>query len=102
LGRAAARESGPAGLALLGYGEGKVSWADGKMEGSWADGGRKRSGAGPFVFYFSFFPYSFIYFYSNLDIVFELKIQIYFMSLNGCNTTTIQHTIRCLDMLCNN
>jgi hypothetical protein len=48
------------------------------------------------------FPYSFTYFYSNLDIVFESKIQIYFMSLNGCNTTTIQHTIRCLGMLCNN
>ena len=36
------------------------------------------------AFYFSL---SFNLFYSNLDISFESKIQIYFMSLNGYTTT---------------
>jgi hypothetical protein len=59
--------------------------------------------AGPFfVFLFIFFSSSFIYFYSNLDIAFESKIQMYYMSLNGCTTTTVQCTIKCLGMLCNN
>jgi hypothetical protein len=66
-------------------------WAGWKGR-SWA--ARKR-GAGPVSF-------SLINFYSNLYIAFECKIQIYFMSLNGRTTTTIQHTIKCLDMLCNN
>jgi hypothetical protein len=42
-----------------------------------------------FVFLFIFFSSSFIYFYSNLDIAFESKIQMYYMSLNGCTTTTV-------------
>jgi hypothetical protein len=54
-----------------------------------------------FLFDFSLFL-SFIYFYSNLDIVFESKIQIHFLSLNGCTTTTIEHTIKYLGMLCKN
>ena len=66
---------------------------------SWANGGKKWTWAFCFLF---FFPYSFTYFYSNLDIVFESKIQIYFLSLNRCTTTTIQHTIKYLGMLCKN
>jgi hypothetical protein len=63
-------------------------------------GGKKRGELG--LLFSIFFPYSFTYFYSNLDIAFESKIQIHFMSLNGCTTTTIQHIIKCLGMLCNN
>jgi hypothetical protein len=54
-----------------------------------------------FLFDFSLFL-SFIYFHLNLNIGFESKIQIYFLCLNGCTTTTIQHTIKYLDMLCRN
>jgi hypothetical protein len=44
-------------------------------------------------FPFSYSPsISFIYSYANLDLVFQSKIQMYYMSLNGCATTTIQHT----------
>jgi hypothetical protein len=90
---------GARGMGWRGGREGRAGPAGGK-KGSWADGwGRKRSEAGPSCFLF-FFPYSSIYFYSNLDVVFESKIQIYFMSLNGCTTTTIQHTIKYLGMLC--
>jgi hypothetical protein len=35
-----------------------------------------------FIFLFILFSSSFIYFYSNLDIAFESKIQIYSLSLN--------------------
>jgi hypothetical protein len=85
----------------VGQGEGELGRRIKEKEAGPAGEGKEVE-LGPFVFYFSFFPYSFIYFYSNLDIVFESKIQIYLMSLNGCNTTIIQHTIRCLGMLCNN
>jgi hypothetical protein len=46
--------------------------------------------------------FRFPFFYSSLVIVFESKIQIHFLSLNGCTTTTIQHTIKYLGMLCKN
>jgi hypothetical protein len=85
---------------VVGVGVGRGDAGQAEVRG-WADGEKKKGRAGPFCFLF-FFPYSFTYFYSNLDIVFESKIQIYFMSLDGCNTTTIQHTIKCLCMLCNN
>jgi hypothetical protein len=69
-------------------------WADRGKERGRRDGPRGR-GAGPAgnfgcaAFYFSL---SFNLFYLNLDIAFESKIQIYFMSLNGCTTTKKQHT----------
>jgi hypothetical protein len=85
-----ASRSGALGCAR---GEGELGRRGGKKEWSWAPG--------PLCFLF-FFPYSSIYFYSNLDIVFESKVQIYFVSLNGCTTTTIQHTIKYLGMLCKN
>jgi hypothetical protein len=91
-----------------------VRWAEtgarrGPGERAQAGRGRPQLGHGGwggkgfllFIFDFSLFL-SFIYFYSNLDIVFESKIQIYFLSLNGCTTTTIQHTIKYLGMLCKN
>jgi hypothetical protein len=42
----------------------------------------RRGGLGLFVFLFIFLSSSFIYFYSNLDIAFESKSQIYSLSLN--------------------
>jgi hypothetical protein len=88
-----------------------LEWARRGAKSSWASAcwaGRKRAQAGqggwegfPFPIYSSF-SYSFIYLYSNLDIVFESQIQIYSLSLNGCTTTTIQHIIKYLGMLCKN
>jgi hypothetical protein len=53
---------------------------------------RPKEGAEVGFFYFLSIPlrFSFIYSYLNLNIIFESKIQIYLMSLNGCTTTTIQ------------
>jgi hypothetical protein len=92
-------------------GEGAAGGPSAQLRCRRAAGGRR--GAGPQKgrlgakgsfpsYYFSSFSYSFIYLYSNLDIVFESKIQIYFLSLNGCSTTTIQHIIKYLGMLCKN
>jgi hypothetical protein len=53
------------GERALGRGKKKWSWAEGKEKGR----------AGPFCFLF-FLPYSFTYFYSNLNIIFESKNQI--------------------------
>jgi hypothetical protein len=78
-GRWAARAKWAAGrwLGAGGLGCPRGNWAAWvgrrkKKKESWAGGGRKRSGAGPFCFLFFFLSYSFIYFYSNLDIVFEI------------------------------
>jgi hypothetical protein len=111
------------GSALLGRRGGARCWAVGANAGVLGRGGgealsgpsRERTGGEEMgheeeglgrlwtfggAFYFSL---SFNLFYSNLDIAFESKIQIYFMSLNGCTTTKkSQHTKQCLDMLCNN
>jgi hypothetical protein len=107
IGRAAGPRKGGAGWASaaawwLGRGGGEaVSGPSGK--GGGRDGPRRR-GAGPArdIWGLSISPFPLIYFYSNLDIAFESKIQIYFMSLNGCTTTKIQHTKQCIDMICNN
>jgi hypothetical protein len=68
-------------------GKGKGVGSVGKKKREIGPTGKKEVGLGPFVF--SIFSYSFIYFYLNLDINFESKVQIYFTSLNGCTTTTI-------------
>jgi hypothetical protein len=81
-----------------GEGAGPRGWG-----AEWALGQAGQGGWEGFPFpIYSSFSYSFIYFYSNLDLVFESKIQIYFLSLNGCTTTTIQHIIKYLGMLCKN
>jgi hypothetical protein len=93
-GRDGGREAAMAGPRERGPRKGKRGggrWA-GWKGGSWA---ARQRGAGLVSF-------SLINFYSNLYIAFECKIQIYFMSLNRRTTTTIQHTIKCVDMLCNN
>jgi hypothetical protein len=75
-----------------------AGWAGEREAFEWTERGKKRGridgphgrGVGPAgdfggrLFYFSL---SFNLLCSNLDIAFESKIQIYFMSLNGCTTT---------------
>jgi hypothetical protein len=68
----------------LASGDEEQGLGPGSMHGPKAKAGR---------FPFSYSPsISFIYSYANLDLVFQSKIQMYYMSLNGCATTTIQHT----------